>query len=228
MVGKKQNMAPMWKKLIKKADLDGPTPLLDHENLGCTQRECQSNQIIIKEYTKMFESRISAETIETLLAWSYDMAGHAQKCVERYCGLANKKKTEQLYKVSTFCLNDHDFKKEELETAEELSKVCSQIVLKCLFLARIGRLDILRSVNKFARSVTKWTRACDRRLACLISYITTQMIDYRQYCHVGNTAQHCRLGLFQDSDFAGDKEDPKSTSGGGNLLNFRKSTFRSH
>ena len=23
----------------------------------------------------------------------------------------------------------------------------------------------------------------------------------RQCCHVGNTAQHCRLGLFQDSDF---------------------------
>ena len=29
-----------------------------------------------------------------------------------------------------------------------------------------------------------------------------------------NTAQHCRLGLFQDSDFAGDLEDSKSTSGG--------------
>ena len=27
---------------------------------------------------------------------------------------------------------------------------------------------------------------------------------FRQYCHVGNTAQHCRLGLFQGSDFAGD------------------------
>ena len=37
--------------------------------------------------------------------------------------------------------------------------------------------------------------------------------DYRQYFHVGNTAQHCRLGLFQDSDFAGDFEDSKSTSG---------------
>ena len=32
------------------------------------------------------------------------------------------------------------------------------------------------------------------------------------YCHVGNTAQHCRLGLFQDSDFAGNLEDSKSTS----------------
>ena len=31
---------------------------------------------------------------------------------------------------------------------------------------------------------------------------------------MGNTAQQCRLGLFQDSDFAVDLEDSKSTSGG--------------
>ena len=30
---------------------------------------------------------------------------------------------------------------------------------------------------------------------------------------MGNTAQQCRLGLFQDSDLAGDLEDSKSTSG---------------
>ena len=30
---------------------------------------------------------------------------------------------------------------------------------------------------------------------------------------MGNTAKQCRLGLFQDSDFAGDFEDSKSTSG---------------
>ena len=30
----------------------------------------------------------------------------------------------------------------------------------------------------------------------------------------GNTAKHCSLGLFQDSDIAGDLEDSKSTSGG--------------
>ena len=31
---------------------------------------------------------------------------------------------------------------------------------------------------------------------------------------MGNTAKQCRLGLFQDSDFAGDLDDSKSTSGG--------------
>ena len=49
--------------------------------------------------------------------------------------------------------------------------------------------------------------------ARLIAYIH-HTCEYRQYCFVENTAQHCSLGLFQDSDFAGDLEDSKSTSGG--------------
>ena len=67
-------------------------------------------------------------------------------------------------------------------------------------------------VHKLARAVTKWTRACDRRSARLISYFH-HTNDDRQYCHVGNTAQHCRWGLSQDSDFAGDPQDSKSTPG---------------
>ena len=99
-----------------------------------------------------------------------------------------------------------------MKSVGKLSQVCSQIVLKCLYLARIGRPAILWSVNKLARSITKWTKACDKRLSRLISYIHHKC-EYKQYCYVGNTAKQCRLGLFQDSDFAGDLEDSKSTSG---------------
>ena len=91
-------------------------------------------------------------------SWSYDMVGHAKKCVERYCELANKT-TQQLYKVSTPCIDDHHFKEEETKSVGELPNTCSQIVLKCLYLARIGRPDILWSVNKLARAITKWTKA---------------------------------------------------------------------
>ena len=122
------------------------------------------------------------------------------------------KRQSNLYKVSSPCLDDHHFKKDELESVGEWSKVCSQIVLKYLYLARIGRPDILWSANKLARSVTIWTAACDRRPALLITYIH-HTSHYRQHCHVGDTAQHCRLGLFQDSNYAGDLEDSKSTSG---------------
>ena len=78
-------------------------------------------------------------------------------------------------------------------------------------------------MNKLARSITKWTKACDKRLNRLISYIH-HTSEYKQYCHVGNTAKQCRLGLFQDSDFVGDLEDSKSTSGG-TLCIFGSHTF---
>ena len=110
-----------------------------------------------------------------------------------------------------------------MKSVGEMSKVCSQIVLKCSYLARIGRPDILWSLNKLARSTTKWTNACDKRLNRLISYIH-HTCEYKQYCYVGNTAKQCRLGLFQGSDFAGDLEDSKSTSGGTSCI-FGSHTF---
>ena len=101
IAGKKQNMTPLWKKLMNNVDLDEPTSFLDHVCLGCTQRECKPNEIIIEQHTKMFESRISGGATEKLpgweklhaktVAWSYDMVGHARKCVERCCELVHKK-----------------------------------------------------------------------------------------------------------------------------------------
>ena len=64
MAGKNQNLAPNWKKLKKNVDIDEPTSFLDHVYLGCTQRECKPNEAIIEQYTKMFESRISAGVTE--------------------------------------------------------------------------------------------------------------------------------------------------------------------
>ena len=220
LAGKKQNLDPMWKVLNKEVDLGEPTSFLDHVYLGCTQRQCEISKDIVDNYRTMFESRISAGEAEKIpfpqnlriSSWSYDMAGHAKKCVERFCELANKT-TQQLYKVFTPCIDDHHFKEEEMKSVGEMSQVCSQIVLKCSNLARIGSPDILWSVNKLARSITKWTKACDKRLNRLISYIH-HTCEYKQYCYVGNTAKQCRLGLFQDSDFAGDLQDSKSTSGG--------------
>ena len=121
------------------------------------------------------------------VAWSYDLEGHARICVERCCELANKK-VQQLYKVSSPCLDD---------------SASQSLLTNCLDM-------LVPGTNwKTRHSVAQ---ACDRRLARLISYIH-HTNEFRQYCYVGNTAQHCRLGLFQDSDFAGDLEDSKSTSG---------------
>ena len=138
LAGKKQNTDPMWRVLNIEVDLGEPTSFLDHENLGCTRRQCEISKNIVDNYRTMFESRISAGATENLpcsgnlsiSSWSSDMEGHAKKCVERNCELAHKT-TQQLYKVSTPCIDDHRFKEEELKSVGELSQVCSQIVLKC-------------------------------------------------------------------------------------------------
>ena len=115
--------------------------LIIHVYLGCTQRQCEMSKDIVANYRTMFESRISAGATEKLpcsenlriSSWSYGMEDHAKKCAERYCELANRT-TQQLYKVSTPCIGDHNFKEEELKSVGELSTVCSHNVLKYLFL----------------------------------------------------------------------------------------------
>ena len=127
------------------------------------------------------------------------MEDHAKKCVKRYYEFTNKT-TQQLYKVSTPCIDVHHFKEEELKSVREFPKENSQIILRYFYLTRIGRSDIPWLVNKLTRSITKWTKAFDKRLSRLISYIHNTC-EYKQYCHVENTVKQCGLGLFQDSIF---------------------------
>ena len=93
----------MWKVLNKEVELGEPTSFLDHVYLGCTRRQCEISKDIANNYRTMFESRIFAGATEKLpcsenlsvSSWSYDLEGHAEECVERYCELANKT-TQQL------------------------------------------------------------------------------------------------------------------------------------
>ena len=96
--------------------------------------ECPDIWIRLPQHKWPKSSNFSGENREItypqnlrISSWSYDMVGHAKKCVERYCEVANRT-TQQLYKVSTPCIDEHHFKEEELKSVSEL---CSQIVLKC-------------------------------------------------------------------------------------------------
>ena len=101
MAREKQNMAPMWKKWMKSVDLVEPTSFLDHVYLGhALSVNANRMKQSLNKFSKMFESRISTGATEKLprrqkphaktVAWSYDMEGHARKCVERYCELAKQ------------------------------------------------------------------------------------------------------------------------------------------
>ena len=150
LAGKKENISPTWKILMKDVDLGEPTSFLEHVSLGCAQRECQTSKDLVDNFRNVFESTISEGATEKLpyseklganmSSWSNDMGSHAKKCVERYCELADRT-TQQLYKAATPCLDDHQLKEEEMGSVGELSKVCSQIVLKkpCIWSALVDR-----------------------------------------------------------------------------------------
>ena len=123
------------------------------------------------------------------------------------CGNLVKCRTQVRGPVSNELVIDIDM---DSDTAAE-----SDLSLKSRsFLNKVN--DRLRKMLVSEQTCTidhKVDKACDKRLNRLISYIH-HTCEYKQYCYVENTAKQCRLGLFQDSDFAGDLEDSKSTSGG--------------
>ena len=47
LAGKKQNIDPMWKVLMRDVDSGEPTSFLDHVYLGCTQRVCETSKDIV-------------------------------------------------------------------------------------------------------------------------------------------------------------------------------------
>ena len=119
---------------------------------------------------------------------------------------------EQLHKVASPCLDGHQFKQEELESVGELSQVCSQMVLNACTWHEVGDHTLNGLSTNLQEQSQNGLRHVTDDFARLISYIH-HTNEFRQYCHVGNTTQHCRWGSFQDSDFAGAFEDSRATSG---------------
>ena len=84
--------------------------------------------------------------------------------------------------------------------------------MKTLYCARLLRFDLLWTLCKLARCVTKWTNACDRRLHRLVSYLqTSRDVTLEAFC--GDEADKLSLMVYADADFAGDIVSSKSTSG---------------
>ena len=118
LAGKKQNLDPMWKPLNEEVDLGEPTSFLDRVYLGCTQRQCDTSKNTVDNCRTMFESRISAGGVEKFPFPQIFVFLHG--VWNGYCELANKT-IQQLYEVSTPCIDDHHFKEEEMKSVGEFS-----------------------------------------------------------------------------------------------------------
>ena len=139
------------------------------------------------------------------------MSGHVTQTVERYCTFA-KVKTDSLKAYATPNLDEHSFVGSDFTEKGALTADCAKIVLQAPWPSRIARPELLWTLNTLARKVTKWTKACDKRLLRLISYMWHKK-DHVQIYIVGDPPEKCGLYLFFDASFAADLPHSKSTSG---------------
>jgi len=151
------------------------------------------------------------KTCKPVKAIRYNMFGFFRQCVEVYCDLT-KLKPESLRQVATPGMDDHLLKLEDFEEPGHLSLDAAKIIMKALYGARLVRFELLWPICSSAREVSKWTRACDKRLHRLMCYIH-HTPDHSLESFVGDDAQHCHVVLYSDADFAGDMIQAKSTSG---------------
>ena len=148
--------------IVKKTvDLEDPTSLLDQVYRGCTQRAAQVNNRIGLDKTETvleadqhkYRCQRQRRPIPKTIAWSYDVDGHAQLCVERYCECAHKT-IDQLHEDPISCRDDDQIKPEDLEVGRVVRDLLSNYVdmLVC------GKNWKTRST---LNSPSRWNRACD-------------------------------------------------------------------
>ena len=210
----------MWKILMKDVDLGEPTSFLDHVSFGLhstrmsnKQRYCGQLQKYVrihdlcrnKRKVTLFRKTWRKHSSWSLMIWNA-LQRNAWKDVANW-------RTQQLNcfsKSQHHALTTTNSRKKKCDLLESSQRFSHNLCKNaCAWPALVDVIFYGLWTNLL---VLSWTRACDKRSARLISYIH-HTCEFKQYCHVGNTAQQCRLGSSQNSDFAGDLEDSKSTSG---------------
>ena len=92
------------------------------------------------------------------------------------------KHTSNCAKLQLHALMTINSKKKNWDLLENCQKFAHRLFENVCIWRALVDLICLWSVNKFARAITKWTRACDKRLARLISYIQ-YTCEFKQYCY---------------------------------------------
>ena len=176
------------------------------------KRECKPNEPSVEQYKDMFEPRTSAGATEKLPGWENltrkqlrgpttckDILKNALKDFANW----QTRRRSNCTKFQALAWTIFNSRKRNLNQLENCQKFAHRVSKNACIWHELVNLTFCGQSTNLLDQSPKWTQACNRRLARLISY-THHTRDYRQHRHVRNTAQHCRLGLFQDSDFGGE------------------------
>ena len=134
-----RNLAAMWVPSKANVDWEESSPPFDQVNLVCTQREADNDKDLVHSKSELFKIITSCDM---------NVFWHSFR------------------KIVHHSIDDHQFSKDDFETVgeSELGAECAQVVLLCLYVARVGRPDILWTGITFERAGTELSRACDKKI----------------------------------------------------------------
>jgi hypothetical protein len=138
------------------------------------------------------------------------MPDYVRSTCELYESLPGSKK---LKSAPTPFVNEGSLNPEDDESKGELTINASKILMKALWVARLARPDLLKPITALARNVQSWSINCDKQLYRLMCYMHSTP-DLKLAGFVNDPIENVHLRLYVDADFAGSREDTKSTSGG--------------
>ena len=149
-------------------------------------------------------------TVDNQRVLAFAMPDYVRSACELYEAMPGAKK---LKPAPTPFVNEGSLCPDDDESKGELAENASRILMKGLWVARLARPDLLKPITALARHVQSWSKNCDKQLHRLMCYMSATP-DLKLTGRVGDPINDVHLRLYVDADFAGDREDTKSTSGG--------------
>ena len=94
----------------------------------------------------------------------------------------------------------------------KMNKFAASILMGLMYIARIGRYDLLKSVNVLTSKLTRWDITAEMELHRLMCYVWTTL-GYRMVGWIASDAKDLGVHLFTDADLAGCPYTMRSTTG---------------
>ena len=198
---------PFWEKLTSLVDVEPPEPI--YRVLG------RNHSIVDLPWQQVAAEGSNSDSFKPtpnkpISHMVFDMYDYALQTVELYKSITGIDKIKPA--ATPFVPEGSILEQDEVSRGELAPHAC-KILMKALWLGRLARPDIVKPINDLATKVQSWTRGEDKKLLRLIQYIHATP-HYRLAGSINEKEEDLELQLYVDADFAGDKENARSTSGG--------------
>ena len=148
LAGPSEAHEPFWTKLTSVVDIEPPEPI--YRILG------RNHLIMLMKQTEGHEECAAFRAQQALV---FDMLDYAHQIVDLYKSITN---VSNLKHAATPFVPDGSVSIEDEEAKGELAPNACKILMKALWLGRLARPDVIKSINDLITKVQSWSRGDDK------------------------------------------------------------------